>query len=67
MKSQGNRTKTLQFPWDPKGVEVLRTIHRDSHEKQDFEDYMNWLEEFKPGLEELGRTKIFGKLFTLNQ
>jgi hypothetical protein len=66
MKSPENKIKTLQFPWDQKAGQLFRTEKADFSEKQNFESYLDWLEEFKPGAEELCRTKTFDKPFTLN-
>ena len=65
MKSQENKIDKLEFHWDHKAAKTLRTKQMDRDNANDFERYLDWLDEVKPSRRELRKTKIFNKPFTL--
>ena len=70
-KSRANRTEIdkLTFHWDHKASR-LHHASRDTHayynKKRSLNEYFGLLNELKPNVRELRRTRMFKEIFTLN-
>lgn len=65
MKSRRNKIDNLQFSWDHKAAQTLRTKQTRFNLELDLDGYFDWLAQIKPSRQELHQTKIFDRPFTL--